>query len=84
MGTQATVSQMGLDCHRKFSRITARDEGGKVVWRQRLEHADRPRRREQLRQWPKATVVLEGTFGWGWMSDELGHAGLDPHLSSSR
>lgn len=84
MGTQTKVSQMGLDCHRNFSRVTARDEGGKVVWRQRLEHADRSRLREQLRQWPKVPVVLEGTFGWGWMSDELGDAGLDPHLSSSR
>ena len=84
MGTQAKVSQMGLDCHRNFSRITARDERGQVVWRQRVEHADRSRLREQLRRWPKVPVVLEGTFGWGWMSDELGDAGLDPHLSSSR
>ncbi len=27
--------------------------------------------------------MLEGTFGWGWMSDELKAAGLDPHLASS-
>lgn len=84
MGTQTKVSQMGLDCHRNFSRITARDERGKVVWRGRLEHADRPRLREQLREWPKVPVVLEGTFGWGWMSDELSDAGQEPHLSSSR
>lgn len=84
MGSGATVSQMGLDCHRNFSRVTARDEAGKVAWRQRLEHADRSQLREQLRQWPKVPVVLEGTFGWSWMSDELTGAGLDPHLSSSR
>jgi len=84
MGSHGNVSQMGLDCHRNFSRATARDGAGKVVWRQRLEHADRTRLREQLRQWPKVPVVLEGTFGWSWMSDELGDAGLDPHLSSSR
>ena len=29
-------------------------------------------------------MILEGTFGWGWMSDELLAAQLDPHLSSSR
>jgi len=75
---------MGLDIHRKFSKVTARDEQGKIAWRQRLEHADRPRMRERLADWPKgAPVVLEATFGWGWMSDELTAAGLDPHLASS-
>jgi hypothetical protein len=64
MGTQTKVSQMGMDCHRNFSRVTARDEDGKVVWRQRLEHADRASLRERLREWPKVPVVLEGTFGW--------------------
>jgi transposase len=29
-------------------------------------------------------VVLEGTFGWGWLSDELSAAGLEPHLASSK
>ena len=28
-------------------------------------------------------IVLEGTFGWGWLSDELSDAGLEPHLASS-
>ena len=51
---------MGLDIHSKFSKVTARNGQGKIVWRQRL--AD----------WPNgAPVLLEGTFGWGWMSDEL-------------
>jgi transposase len=74
-----------LDCHKNFSRVTARDGDGRVVWRQRLEHADRARLREQLRAWPAGTpVVLEGSFGWGWVSDELADARLDPHLASSR
>jgi transposase len=76
---------MGLDCHRNFSRVTARDAEGRVVWRQRLEHGDRAGLRERLRSWPAGVpVVLEGTFGWGWVSDELREAGLDPHLASSR
>jgi transposase len=29
-------------------------------------------------------VVLEGTFGWGWMADELKAAGLAPRLANSR
>ncbi len=28
--------------------------------------------------------MLEATFGWGWLADELLAAGLDPHLASSR
>jgi transposase len=50
-----------------------------------LEHKDRQALREDLRQLPAGTpVVLEGTFGWGWMSDELKECELDPHLASSR
>jgi transposase len=78
------VSHMGLDCHKNFSRVTARDEHGRVVWRGRLEHADRQQLKEKLASWPKVPVVLEGTFGWGWISDELAEAGQDPHLANSR
>ncbi len=79
------VAQVGLDSHRMFSTATARDADGKRVWRKRLEHGDRRRLRRELGRWPRGTpVVLEGTFGWGWMSDELSAAGLDPHLASSK
>ena len=66
------------------SRVTARDAQGEIAWRQRLEHGDRRQLREQLQTWPTGVpVVLEGTFGWGWLSDELADAGLDPYLASS-
>ena len=82
---RAKVAQIGLDGHRTFSNATARDGEGRLLWRQRLEHADRPTLVQQLRQWPPATpVLLEATFGWGWMSDELADAGLEPHLVSSK
>ena len=69
MKTKRRIAQVGCDCHREFSRITARDDQGHIVWRQRLEHADRLELREQLGRWPKGTpVILEGTFGWGWFS----------------
>ncbi len=85
MKTRSKVTQIGLDSHRKFSTVTGRDGQGKVVWRQRLEHRDRHELREHLRTWPAGTpVVLEGTFGWGWLSDEMLKVGLDPHLASRR
>jgi len=82
---ETTITQAGLDNHKNFSRLSGRDASGKIVFRQRLEHKDREALREDLRQLPAGTpVVLEGTFGWGWMSDELKACGLDPHLASSR
>lgn len=85
MKIETKVAQLGLDSHRTFSNVTARDAEGKIVWRKRLEHADRRALGEELRTWAKGVpVVLEGTFGWGWMSDELSAAGLEPHLASSK
>ena len=86
MRTKAKVSQIGLDVHRKFSIASARDAGSqRIVWRERLQHMDREALRSSLSRWPQGTpVILEGTFGWGWMSDELAAAKLQPHLASSR
>ena len=85
MRVESTITQAGLDNHKNFSRLTGRDATRKIVFRQRLEHKDRQALREDLRCLPAGTpVVLEGTFGWGWMSDELKACELDPHLASSR
>lgn len=79
------VTQMGLDAHRTFSKVTGRDSAGKIACRVRLDHRDHGLLREDLALWPKGTpVILEGTFGWGWLSDALQGAGLEPHLASSR
>jgi len=81
----ASVRQIGWDCHRKFSQIALRNAEGRIVERRRVEHADRGGMRKLLRSWPRGTpVTLEGTFGWAWVSDELAEAGLEPHLASSR
>lgn len=85
MESTKSVSRIGLDCHRTFSVATARDAQCRVVWRQRLQHADRVGLRAKLSKWPAGTpVVLEGTFGWGWMCDELTACRLEPHLANSR
>ena len=87
MERESTVTQMGMDSHGKFSRVTSRDAKGEIVWRQRLDHRDRGQLREQLKTWPTGVpVVLEGTFGWGWLSDELtdDHVDHEVHLSHGK
>ncbi len=85
MGTNESVARIGMDIHRNFSKVTARDGQQRIVWRQRLEHRDRDALRQHLARWPAQTpVVLEGSFGWSWLADELTQAGLPPHLASSR
>jgi transposase len=78
-----SVSAIGLDVHYKFSSVTMRDEQGKVVARERLDHQDRAALRKRLAQWPKGVpAVLEASFGWGWLSDEMVAAGIDAQLSN--
>ena len=85
MEAEQKVAHVGLDCHKTFSRVTARSAENRVLWRARWEHRDRRALREQLRRLPPGNpVVLEGTFGWAWMTDELEAGGLCPLLASSR
>jgi transposase len=85
MQTNTKVSRIGMDIHRNFSRVTARNAGREVVWRQRLDHRDRAALRRKFAQWPTDTpVVIEGTFGWSWLADELAAARLRPQLAASR
>jgi len=77
------VACAGMDVHYKFSNVTFRDEAGRVVRRERLEHPQRGPLWERLNRWPKGLpMVLEASFGWGWLSDLLSEAGLEPHLSN--
>jgi transposase len=79
----ANVACGGLDVHYGFSQVTMRNGAGQVELRERLEHRERAALRRRLGQWPKGMpVVLEGSFGWGWLSDELVAAGLEVHLSN--
>lgn len=85
MRTTGSLVAVGWDSHRVFSTVSLRDVSGGIVERRRIEHADRSAMRTTLAAWPAGTpVVLEGTFGWGWISDELAAAGHVPYLASSR
>lgn len=73
----------GMDVHYRFSRATFRDARGKIVARERLDHMHEPSLRAQLSQWPKGVpIALEASFGWGWLSDVMLQAALEPHLSN--
>jgi len=79
----SNVACGGMDVHYKFSNVTFRDRAGRVVRRERFKHPDREQLRTRLRRWPQGTpIVLEASFGWGWLSDLLEETGLDPHLSN--
>jgi transposase len=72
-----------LDVHYKFSQVSMRDAAGQVVRGERLDHTDRAALRARLRRWPKqAWYVMEASFGWGWLADELTAAGLQVSLAN--
>jgi len=79
----AKVAAIGMDVHAKFTTVAMRDADGKVVRRERLDHADRSALREHLAGWPaEASVVLEASFGWMWLAELMDEAGLSPQLSN--
>jgi len=77
------VACAGMDVHYKFSNVTFRDRSGKVVRRQRLDHRHRQELQERLNRWPTGiSVVMEASFGWGWLSDLLEEVGQEVQLSN--
>jgi transposase len=78
-----SVAGSGVDVHYKFSKVALVDGCGRVVRRERLEHGDREALRRQVSRWPAGmTVVMEASFGWGWLSDVMEEAGLKVRLSN--
>jgi transposase len=85
MGSLSNVTQVGLDNHKEFGSVSCRDASGRIVQRLRLNYRDRTEMRDQLAEFPKGTpVIVEGTFGWSWICEEITDAGLSPRLASSR
>ncbi len=82
-GVYEKVAAVGLDVHAKFSTVTMRDAEARVVRREKLEHGDRSRLRQRLSEWPREVpLVLEASFGWGWLADLMTEMGLRPVLSN--
>jgi transposase len=82
--TDQVAVMVGMDVHRRFSTVTGRNAEGKIAWRQRLEHKDRDHFRRRIKHWPRGIpVILESSFGWEWICEELEQVGLEPCLASS-
>lgn len=78
-----SVAAVGMDVHYKFSKVCMRDGEGRVVARERLDHTDRLALRARLSRWPKqALYVMEASFGWGWLADEMQASGLPVALAN--
>ena len=77
------VRASGVDVHYKFSTVTMQDQEARVVRRERLDHRDGAGLRAKLSRWPReASVVMEASFGWGWLADLMQELGLRPELSN--
>jgi len=69
---------VGIDLHRRRSRIAVIDEHGELTASRRIVN-DRDTFRELLGD-PEAThVALEATYGWEWLVELLEEAGYDTH-----
>jgi len=51
MNAYSHVASGGLDVHYKFSSVTFRNAQAQIVRRERLDHPDREKLKERLRQW---------------------------------
>ena len=49
----ASARASGVDIHYKFSTVTMRDQEGRVVRRERLDHGDRAVLRAKVSGWPR-------------------------------
>ena len=68
METLPKVAHVECDLHQKFTIAAARDAQNRLVWRKRLEHANRPQLRAQLGTWPAAARWLLGVRPAAWPS----------------
>jgi transposase len=71
---------IGIDLHRRRSRVAIIDEDGELTLSKRI-----PTGRETITALlgdPHAThVALEATYGWEWLAELLEDAGFDVHLA---
>ena len=76
---------IGVDFHKRFSRVVVLDDAGTVVERQTLQHDDRAGMAEYFRDKAGGAVAtVEAVRGWYWMDELLAEAGVEMKLAHPR
>lgn len=76
---------IGVDFHKRFSRVVTLDDAGSVVDRQTLRHSDREGMVEYFRSKAgSATVTAEAVRGWYWFHELLADLGVEMKLAHPR
>lgn len=75
---------IGVDFHKRFSRIVVLDDAGSLVERQTLRHDDRAAMAEYFRDKAGAVATVEAVRGWYWMNELLADAGVAMKLAHPR
>jgi transposase len=72
---------VGIDLHRRTSRIVAMDAAGTVI-SQRTVASDRASVEDAFNRIERpAEAVFEATWGWGWLADLLEEMGIPAHMA---
>jgi GTPase len=73
---------VGLDMHKKYSRLIWMNDVGHILGRQTLYHDDKAALQDFFRSLPKpATVAMEATRSWYWLHDLMQEEGLQVKLA---
>jgi len=76
-----TVSVVGMDLHKEFSKAVTMTADGKVIASKNVRHDGREEMTEFFEGFEAGTdVVMEAGFNWPWIADLAEEAGLKPHL----
>jgi len=76
---------IGVDFHKRFSRVVTLDDAGSVVDRLTLRHDDRAGMVEYFRgKASNATATVEAVRGWYWLGELLAEAGVEMKLAHPR
>jgi transposase len=73
---------VGIDMHKRFSRVEVMDEGGEVLSAETLHHDDREGMRAYFRSIGKdAVATIEATRNWYWLYELLEEEGFSVKLA---
>ena len=75
------MNSVGIDLHRKRSRVAVVDEAGNRVLSRRIVNDPGTFLSLLAGIGGESHIALEATFGWEWLADLLEEAGYELHLA---